>query len=481
MLPFPKFRLRHSLPHPQLPSASVQDLPVPASCARHFHRSARHCSTRDSSSILPPVTSHASPVTNSFRIRTYEKRVRNPFGIRTSKTQHLKPFRMNTSKKTVVGSPPSSQNLHSLVLNSCRPCLRRASQGAAVFSPSRDTGCGTRVTQPGARVTSDLSQVLSSLPLTAAYRADVCSSHKIRSEFSNSARRPLPRGWLRRWHRSNSSCSIRQAPLSPRSRPPNNDSGIARTTRFPCTRLPANSPVSGPRPIRFSLGQDARDRDAIPSCSRSHFLRHDNRCPWIFSPDRQVCCAHRQERTPHSRADGPSATARKTAAGARFRRVHSRSEFSCTHCAPSHRSFLAATSAAVPRCKRWSRARASPRRFARNNTRGKPPRTLAPPPAAKRSARSANPFRAANAGHVFPECQRAASRFPSIAECPRESRLRSILPTSARAFPGRERPSRQGPGSLRANHSRFLACVGKSFFIPPRRREFYSRAVKSAS
>jgi hypothetical protein len=97
MLPFPMFRSRQSRPHSQLPSACVQDLSVPATCSRHRPRSARHSSTCDLTSILPPVTSHASPITNSFRIRTYEKHAPNPFRIRTSKTQDLKPFRMNTS------------------------------------------------------------------------------------------------------------------------------------------------------------------------------------------------------------------------------------------------------------------------------------------------------------------------------------------------------------------------------------------------
>jgi hypothetical protein len=56
-------------PHSQLPFASVQYLSVPASCSQHLPRSARHSSTCDLASILPPVTSHASPITNSFRIR----------------------------------------------------------------------------------------------------------------------------------------------------------------------------------------------------------------------------------------------------------------------------------------------------------------------------------------------------------------------------------------------------------------------------
>src|SRR5579859_308415 len=105
MLPCPMFRPRQSRPHPQLPSASVQYLPVPSSCARHLPPSARHSSSRHLASILPPVTSHASPITKPFRIRTYEKHASNPFRIRTSKTQHLKSFRMNTSEKTGGGAP----------------------------------------------------------------------------------------------------------------------------------------------------------------------------------------------------------------------------------------------------------------------------------------------------------------------------------------------------------------------------------------
>ncbi len=97
------FRPRQPRPHSQLPSASVQYLSVPASCSQHLPRSARHSSTCDLASILPPVTSHASPITNSFRIRTYEKHAPNPFRIRTSKTQDLKPFRMNTYRKTPWG------------------------------------------------------------------------------------------------------------------------------------------------------------------------------------------------------------------------------------------------------------------------------------------------------------------------------------------------------------------------------------------
>jgi len=108
MLPFPMFRLRQSCPHPQLPSASAQYLPAPATCARHLPRSAQHSSTRGLASLLPPVTTHASPITNSFRIRTYAKPARNLFRIRTSKTQHLKPFRMNTYEKTPRGGPPGS-------------------------------------------------------------------------------------------------------------------------------------------------------------------------------------------------------------------------------------------------------------------------------------------------------------------------------------------------------------------------------------
>src|SRR5579859_6336940 len=100
MLPFPMFRPRQSRPHPQLPSASAQDLSVPAIFALPLPRSARHSPTRDFAPLLPPVTRHASPITISFRIRTYEKHLRKPSGMNTSKTQDLKPFRMNTYEKT---------------------------------------------------------------------------------------------------------------------------------------------------------------------------------------------------------------------------------------------------------------------------------------------------------------------------------------------------------------------------------------------
>ena len=104
MLPFPMFRLRQSRPHPQPPSPSIQYSSMPASCARHLPRSARHSSTRDLASFLPPVTSYASPIANSFRMRTCEKHVRKPSGMNTSKTQDLKPFRMNTYEKKGEGA-----------------------------------------------------------------------------------------------------------------------------------------------------------------------------------------------------------------------------------------------------------------------------------------------------------------------------------------------------------------------------------------
>jgi hypothetical protein len=56
--------------------------------------------------FLALVTSHESPVTISFTIRTYEKPACKSRRIRTSKTQDLKPFRMNTSEKTPGGCPP---------------------------------------------------------------------------------------------------------------------------------------------------------------------------------------------------------------------------------------------------------------------------------------------------------------------------------------------------------------------------------------
>jgi hypothetical protein len=142
MLPFPMFRLRQSRPHSQLPSASVQYLSVPATCARHLHRSARHSSTCDLASLLPRVTSHASPIANSFRIRTSEKHAPNPFRIRTSKTQHLKPFRMNTYEKTPQGEGPHpSSRLRSqpippyplLPSQSRRPCVKLFSHSTFNF------------------------------------------------------------------------------------------------------------------------------------------------------------------------------------------------------------------------------------------------------------------------------------------------------------------------------------------------------------
>src|SRR5579859_8487 len=58
----------------------------PAPSTRHLPRPAKHGLSGDLASGLPPATRHESPVTNSFRIRTYEKRARNPFRIRTYKT-----------------------------------------------------------------------------------------------------------------------------------------------------------------------------------------------------------------------------------------------------------------------------------------------------------------------------------------------------------------------------------------------------------
>ena len=59
------------------------------------------------SPALPLGTSHQSPVTNSFIIRTSEKCPSNPFRMRTSKTRDLKLFRMNTYRKTPRGYPRS--------------------------------------------------------------------------------------------------------------------------------------------------------------------------------------------------------------------------------------------------------------------------------------------------------------------------------------------------------------------------------------
>jgi hypothetical protein len=54
---------------------------------------------KESSLPLPQIAIQLSLVSNSFRIRTYEKHARNPFGIRTSKTKDLNSFRIRTYKK----------------------------------------------------------------------------------------------------------------------------------------------------------------------------------------------------------------------------------------------------------------------------------------------------------------------------------------------------------------------------------------------
>ena len=106
---------------------------------------------------LPPVTSHQSPATKSFTIRTYEKPTHNPFRIRTSKTQHLKPFRMNTYKKTPRGVPL----LDSYPMRIAFPLALSAVEGSdhreraiSLVSSSRITGHGSRVTAHHSRVTN---------------------------------------------------------------------------------------------------------------------------------------------------------------------------------------------------------------------------------------------------------------------------------------------------------------------------------------
>gem|GEM_PF-3718432 len=92
--------------YPHIPTASVPYPTVPAFHTRHLSRSVPHSSPCDSALILAPATSHASPTTNSFRIRTSENHAPNPFRIRTYKTQDLKSFRIRTYKKTGVGGTP---------------------------------------------------------------------------------------------------------------------------------------------------------------------------------------------------------------------------------------------------------------------------------------------------------------------------------------------------------------------------------------
>jgi hypothetical protein len=50
-------------------------------------------------------TTHHSPPTIPFRMRTSAKGIRNPLRVRTSKTQDLKPFRIRTYEKTLRGVP----------------------------------------------------------------------------------------------------------------------------------------------------------------------------------------------------------------------------------------------------------------------------------------------------------------------------------------------------------------------------------------
>ena len=98
------FRSRRRLPRPVLCSLcsggplGPRPSQIPAALPAHT----RPIPQRERRS-LPPVTSHRSHITNSFTIRTYEKRTRNPFRIRTYKTQHLKSFRICTYKKRGEG------------------------------------------------------------------------------------------------------------------------------------------------------------------------------------------------------------------------------------------------------------------------------------------------------------------------------------------------------------------------------------------
>src|SRR4029077_8577246 len=187
---------------------------------------------------------------------------------------------------------------------------------------------------------------------------------------------------------------------------------------------------------------------------------------------RQACCVRRQERRPRNREAYPFATARTMAAGVRFRRVHSRSEFFCTRCAPSHPLSPAAALAAVPCCMPRSQARVSLQRFVQNSIREKQRHIPALPLAAKRNAHSASPFRAANAVHAFPKCRRAISTFPSIAGCPRGNRPPSIPPTSATAFPAPPFRLPQARRSLPPLRLQFPWICDESFPVPPSRREF---------
>jgi hypothetical protein len=86
-------------------------------------------------SLAPSRTTHHSPPTIPFRMRTSAKRTRNSFRFRTSKTQDLKPFRIRTYEKTPGGDPSLSLPLFApsaIIIGLALP------PGSAAFWPVRN-------------------------------------------------------------------------------------------------------------------------------------------------------------------------------------------------------------------------------------------------------------------------------------------------------------------------------------------------------
>lgn len=113
MLSLFMFRIGQPVPPPRLPHKSVRLLslfsPVQQCDARpHLRKS---FSPLPSPASLLPDTTFLSQITNSFRMRTFEKHAFNFFGMRTFKTKGLKPFRMNTFEKIRGGALRISSKL----------------------------------------------------------------------------------------------------------------------------------------------------------------------------------------------------------------------------------------------------------------------------------------------------------------------------------------------------------------------------------
>lgn len=113
MLSLFMFRTGQQVPPPRLPHRSVRPLslfnPGQRCDARPHQR--KSFSPLPSPASLRPDTAFLSQITNSFRMRTFEKHAFNFFGIRTFKTEDLKPFRMNTFEKIPRGPLRIMSNL----------------------------------------------------------------------------------------------------------------------------------------------------------------------------------------------------------------------------------------------------------------------------------------------------------------------------------------------------------------------------------